>query len=860
MFTKKSILCAWSVLLLVVMALSIPVGIQTALALSATNPPTPMSPAPLAGATWYDGLIQYSSITNCISIIQGLPYQEYGAGTYVGFLANPDAGQPAPNTTYYVHVYIAGLGNSCSGMRAYLDIALPASTSLAIDASNHVYCFFDGVQISPASDCPQSLPSSSYNPGAYAIPSTDGAHANTWPVPQGHTLEFQIPVKSSVPLTNSQLQANVWMLDGNSSPWLHPQQGVYVFSSQPTIIYPSPSTTTVTATSAHSQAYLYTFGTTGTGYFDLGTTTSYGLIHDTVAISTVGTAWLVWDDWGPPALTPDTLYHWRFTFNPSSGSPVYGADQTFRTLPDGRVTVGNGQAASCTETAFNSALTTAKEILFDCGTLPATITLTSAHSIASNLIINGGNKVTLARSGLGNHFNVPAGTHLTLNQISLNNGNNTSGCGGAINVAIGAQLTINETRFDNNKSNFQGGAVCNWGSADISSTLFTNNASLSHGGAIGNYGTLSVTSSKFTTNTASLNGGAIDMGGSVIVTNSTFTSNTGFRGGAINTYGGTLTVTGSNFISNIANLYGGGLSNDASITTVNGSTFSDNSSASVGGGLETSSTGSLTITNSTVSANHATTDGGGLYWNPGAGTDPVTILNSTIANNVAVAQGGNVYVGGVGIYNASINLKNTIIASGLPNNCSGTILSSGNNLENTNTCGLAAAGDKINVDPKLGPLQNNGGLTWTHAILLGSPAIDAGMNSGCPATDQRSVARPFGVACDIGAFEFDDTTAPNTTIDSNPSDPSNDNTPTFPFSGNDGAGSGIASFMCQMDSGGYSACATPFTSPALLDGPHTFYVYAIDNVGNPDASPASFTWQVSTAPNMYNLFLPLILR
>ena len=94
------------------------------------------------------------------------------------------------------------------------------------------------------------------------------------------------------------------MLDGNSSPWLRPQQGVYVFSSQPTILYPSPSTTAVTTTSGHSEAYLYAYGSTGTGYFDLGTTTGYGLIHEAVPIPTPGTAWLVWDDWGPPALQP----------------------------------------------------------------------------------------------------------------------------------------------------------------------------------------------------------------------------------------------------------------------------------------------------------------------------------------------------------------------------------------------------------------------------------------------------------------------------------------------------------------------------------------------------------------------------
>jgi len=58
------------------------------------------------------------------------------------------------------------------------------------------------------------------------------------------------------------------------------------------------------------------------------------------------------------------------------------------------------------------------------------------------------------------------------------------------------------------------------------------------------------------------------------------------------------------------------------------------------------------------------------------------------------------------------------------------------------------------TNPLLGPLQNNGGQTQTHALLTGSPAIDAGTNTGCPTTDQRGIARPQGATCDIGAFEF----------------------------------------------------------------------------------------------------------
>jgi len=747
-------------LIALIIALPMPVGVQAALPLPIANQPAPAGPTAPDAATWYDGRIDYSTIINCASIIQGFPYQEYGAGTYVGFLADLNAGQPALNTIYYVHVVISGLGNSCSGMRAYPDLALPASTSLAIGPGNPVYCFYDGVQF--ASGCPQSLPSSSYHTGAYAIPSTDAAHAYTWPIPQGHTLEFQIPVKSSTALSNSPLQANVWMLDGNSSPWLLAQQGVYVFSSQPalpTISYPIPSTITVTTTSAHSQAYLYSYGAGGTGYFDLGTTTQYLLINEAVPIAAGSTAWVAWDDWGPPALTPDTLYHWRFRFTPSVGSPVYGADQTFRTLPVGRVTIGQGQAAACTELAFNSALSTAQEILFDCGALPVTITLTSAKSIGSNLTINGGNKVTLSSNGTGNHFNILAGGYLTLTQITLSNGLNTVDCGGAIYVNSNAYLTLNETRFINNTSNAQGGAVCNVGFADISATLFMSNTSSSHGGAIGNYGSLRVTNSKFMSNTAAYNGGGIDMGGTVTVTNSTFIRNTaGFRGGGINSYGGTLTIVGSSFVSNTGAMYGGGLANDASLTTVSGSTFSDNYSPSNGGGLENS--GTLTLTNSTVSANRAAGNGGGLYWYPDLGSVALTILNSTIANNVAGTQGGNIYADPLWYpVNPRIRVKNTLVAFGSPNNCSNHIVSQGNNLENTNSCGLAAGGDKINVDPKLSPLQDNGGSTWTRALLFGSPAIDAGTNSGCPATDQRGVARPQDgdgngtKVCDIGAYE-----------------------------------------------------------------------------------------------------------
>ncbi|MCL4303694.1 MAG: VCBS repeat-containing protein [Anaerolineae bacterium] len=100
-----------------------------------------------------------------------------------------------------------------------------------------------------------------------------------------------------------------------------------------------------------------------------------------------------------------------------------------------------------------------------------------------------------------------------------------------------------------------------------------------------------------------------------------------------------------------------------------------------------------------------------------------------------------------------------------------------------------------------------------------------------------------------------DTTPPNTFIVNAPTNPNNDPTPTFQFFGDDSGGSGIASFQCQVDGGGFSTCASPFTAASLADGSHTFQVRAIDNATNADPSPASYTWTVDTLPPSAPLLL-----
>ena len=239
-------------------------------------------------------------------------------------------------------------------------------------------------------------------------------------------------------------------------------------------------------------------------------------------------------------------------------------------------------------------------------------------------------------------------------------------------------------------------------------------------------------------------GGGINNAGTLTLTNSTVRDNTALAGGGIFNQG-TLTLTNSTVSGNAAP--GGGGIHNLGTLFLNRSTISDNT-ALAGGGIFNDVDGELTITNSTVGDN--TAQAGGGIWNQGT----VALGNSTLSGNSAE--------GGGGISNATfgvaISLVNTVLAgntadSGL--DCAGDLTSLGHNLVGSTTgCGFnPATGDLVNVDPMLGPLADNGGPNFTHALLPGSPAIDAGDNEPCTHTDQRGIPRPQGAACDIGAYE-----------------------------------------------------------------------------------------------------------
>ena len=196
---------------------------------------------------------------------------------------------------------------------------------------------------------------------------------------------------------------------------------------------------------------------------------------------------------------------------------------------------------------------------------------------------------------------------------------------------------------------------------------------------------------------------------------------------------------------------GGGLFMRNAVINLAENTIINNTTAFSGGGLSLLSvTGS--IVNNTFSGNSAFL-GGGL----GFSSSTISMINNTITVNQSsfVALGGGGIFGNIATATLSGNILSGNLVEGQPADCNllnGTYITD-HNLQSDNSCSFTGPGDQTGVNPLLGPLTDNGGPTDTYALLAGSPALDAGNNSTCPAADQRGVTRPQGPFCDMGAFE-----------------------------------------------------------------------------------------------------------
>ncbi len=231
-----------------------------------------------------------------------------------------------------------------------------------------------------------------------------------------------------------------------------------------------------------------------------------------------------------------------------------------------------------------------------------------------------------------------------------------------------------------------------------------------------------------------------------------------------------LLISSSTIRDNTAQFSGGGIFSGGRLN-IESSTISGNT-AEIGPGGGIDGANFLSIANITISGNQAGNNGGGISFGQGSGGDTLIVNSSTITQNTTNGNGGGIFSRLADPSDDLISINNTIIAQNFDNDSSdgnspdvwGEFSSNnrfnligdlGDNTSSTDF--LTTEGNQVGtstnpIDAMLGALQNNGGPTFTHALLTGSPAIDAANPFAGTSIDQRGVIRPFRNA-DIGAFE-----------------------------------------------------------------------------------------------------------
>ncbi len=242
------------------------------------------------------------------------------------------------------------------------------------------------------------------------------------------------------------------------------------------------------------------------------------------------------------------------------------------------------------------------------------------------------------------------------------------------------------------------------------------------------------------------NGGAIYNHGVMLLDGVKVLNNAASAAGGIQN-DNTMTLVRSTVANNVATGgAGGGIINTRTLTVL-ASTISDNSTPGAGGGLVT--TASVTLTNSTLSSNSSNGLGGGSVVLGGT----VALKQSTVASNNG-AQVAAAATPGSGIYRSggTVTLTGALLAMQVGgSNCGGSVSGTSSAADDSSCTGATFV-----ASPMVGPLADNGGPTRTHALLTGSPLIDAGNNTSASGltTDQRGLVRIVNASVDFGALEY----------------------------------------------------------------------------------------------------------
>lgn len=401
----------------------------------------------------------------------------------------------------------------------------------------------------------------------------------------------------------------------------------------------------------------------------------------------------------------------------------------------------------------------------------------------------------------------------TLYRVTFRNNHSSDDAGGLNNV--GSTVTIYDSLFEGNRAagvdngpNGVGGALRHneGGTAQVFNTIFRNNGANKVGGAISTAIYASSTPSSLLLDNVQVYGNTSRWGGGVFIQADTIVRNSNIYANAATMKGGGLDIEGRNFTTNsappnpivalynltvsnnVARVAGGGVyfTDHAQVTLrdseiygnhttgeggglgVSSSTSAlvynliihDNTADSNGGGLAVTDTGSLTAYNLTITDNSTLKNGGGFFKME---TASVELTNITIIGNTADSDGNDDGDGG-GIYNAgsNANITNLLVAnnldgSGTTPDCAGASFNSrgGNLIGDSSGCSLS--GSTANIVDVAALLENAkilGTNQPTYAPLYNSPAVEAGVNTGCPAQDQRGTPRPVGNRCDAGSVEY----------------------------------------------------------------------------------------------------------
>lgn len=357
---------------------------------------------------------------------------------------------------------------------------------------------------------------------------------------------------------------------------------------------------------------------------------------------------------------------------------------------------------------------------------------------------------------------------LTITASTISGGHAAAG-GGVFNAPTG-ELTITGSAVSKNTAGYGGGLFNYLGSTLVENSTISGNRGVQGGGLYNLGGEMEVEDSVISQNRAGDGGGFWVSGGNVVIRESEITKHSVSSHAAgmwisdpqfgIGASAPTVTIQNSHIHANKSRFSAGGILQQSSGTlTIQNSTISENRAGS-GAGLRLSA-GQLSIDNSTISGNRAGDSGGGIW-----SQRTLTVTNSTITGNSARSGGG--------MYQSleQIILERSIVSGNKANSGSEVQINVSNGgsivADDFNLFGVSGNAGVVGFNPGatdvvpsvpiaaiLGPLANNGGPTPTHALVAGSPAIDAvpGAHSECSGTDQRGVARPQGVGCDSGAFE-----------------------------------------------------------------------------------------------------------